>query len=139
MGLAGMVFSMISIAVGAVMYWGVTTQGHGFRLSTVGVILMVVAFQLALTGLHELSEAMWIWSSKTEMAVIGPIVRNEIFFFVVILGAAALLVLREFFSAERRLRSGGVDHVAQVTEASGGGDVGRGSGGFVVDLACSLE
>ena len=42
MGLAGMVFSMISIAVGAVMYWGVTTQGHGFRLSTVGVILMVV-------------------------------------------------------------------------------------------------
>jgi hypothetical protein len=42
MGLAGMVFSMISIAVGAVMYWAVTSQGHGFRLSTVGVILMVV-------------------------------------------------------------------------------------------------
>ena len=42
MGLTGMVFSTISIAVGAVMYWAVTTQGHGFRLSTVGVILMVV-------------------------------------------------------------------------------------------------
>ena len=42
MGLGGMVFSMISIAAGAVMYWGVTSQGHGFRLSTVGVILMVV-------------------------------------------------------------------------------------------------
>ena len=42
MGLAGMVFSMISIAAGAVMYWGVTSQGHGFRLSTVGVILIVV-------------------------------------------------------------------------------------------------
>ena len=43
MGLAGMVFSMISIAAGAVMYWAVTsTEGHGFRLSTVGVILMVV-------------------------------------------------------------------------------------------------
>jgi uncharacterized membrane protein YciS (DUF1049 family) len=43
MGLAGMVFSMISIAAGAVMYWAITsTQGHGFRLSTVGVILMVV-------------------------------------------------------------------------------------------------
>ena len=54
------------------------------------MILMVVAFQLALTGVHELSEAMWIWSSKTEMATIGPIVRNEVFFFVVILGAAAL-------------------------------------------------
>ena len=61
---------------------------------------MVVAFQLALTGVHELSEAMWIWSSKTEMATIGPIVRNEVFFFVVILGAAALVVLREWFSAK---------------------------------------
>jgi hypothetical protein len=37
-----MVFSMIAMAAGAVMYWGVTTQGHGFRLSTVGIILMVV-------------------------------------------------------------------------------------------------
>jgi uncharacterized membrane protein len=62
---------------------------------------MVVAFQLALTGLHELSEATWIWSSKTEMATIGPIVRNEVFFFVVILGAAALAVLREWFRARK--------------------------------------
>ncbi|MHB8439981.1 MAG: hypothetical protein ACYDD4_12585 [Acidimicrobiales bacterium] len=43
MGRTGMVFSAIAIAVGAVMYWAITTtQGHGFRLSTVGVILMVV-------------------------------------------------------------------------------------------------
>jgi hypothetical protein len=44
MGLIGMFFSVVSIAAGAIMYWGVTatTQGHGFRLSTVGVILMVV-------------------------------------------------------------------------------------------------
>jgi hypothetical protein len=42
MGLSGMVFSTIAIAVGAVMYWAVTAQGHGFRYSTVGVILMVV-------------------------------------------------------------------------------------------------
>ena len=41
---------------------------------------MVVAFQLALTGIHELSEAMWIPSSKSEMAYIGPVVRNEVFF-----------------------------------------------------------
>jgi uncharacterized membrane protein YciS (DUF1049 family) len=43
MGLTGMVFSAISIAAGAIMYWAITTTaGHGFRLSTVGVILMVV-------------------------------------------------------------------------------------------------
>nr|MDA8343826.1 hypothetical protein [Actinomycetota bacterium] len=38
----GMVFSAIAIAAGAVMYWAVTSQGTGFRLSTAGVILMVV-------------------------------------------------------------------------------------------------
>jgi hypothetical protein len=42
MGLPGMVLSAFSIAAGAIMYWAVTYQGHGFRLSTVGVILMVV-------------------------------------------------------------------------------------------------
>ena len=52
MGLTGMVFSTISIAVGAVLYWAVTsTQGHGFRLSTVGVILMVAgAIGLVVSG-----------------------------------------------------------------------------------------
>src|SRR6202011_4790264 len=71
---------------------------HRFFAAT-SVILMLVAFQLALTGLHELSEARWLPSSKTEMAVIGPIVRNELFFFVFIFGAAALLILREWQSA----------------------------------------
>jgi beta-lactamase regulating signal transducer with metallopeptidase domain len=42
MGLTGMAFSTIAIAAGAVMYWAITAQGHGFRFSTVGVILMVV-------------------------------------------------------------------------------------------------
>ncbi len=47
MGLPGMVVSGISIVVGAIMYWAVTAQNsstvhsHGFRLSTVGVILMI--------------------------------------------------------------------------------------------------
>ncbi|MBW4077703.1 MAG: hypothetical protein HIU84_04170 [Acidobacteria bacterium] len=42
MGLPGMVLSAISVAAGAIMYWAITYQGHGFRMSTVGVILMVV-------------------------------------------------------------------------------------------------
>lgn len=47
MGLPGMVISGISAVAGAIMYWAVTAQNsstvtqHGFRLSTVGVILMV--------------------------------------------------------------------------------------------------
>jgi hypothetical protein len=41
MGLAGMVLSAIAAVAGAIMYWAVTYQGHGFRLSTVGLILMI--------------------------------------------------------------------------------------------------
>jgi hypothetical protein len=36
-----MVLSAISAVAGAIMYWAVTYQGHGFRLSTVGLILMI--------------------------------------------------------------------------------------------------
>ena len=40
-GLPGMVLSAIAAAVGAIMYWAVTYQSTGFRLSTVGIILMI--------------------------------------------------------------------------------------------------
>ena len=41
MGLSGMVLSAIAVSVGAIMYWAVTYQGTSFRLSTVGIILMI--------------------------------------------------------------------------------------------------
>jgi phosphate/sulfate permease len=41
MGLPGMVFSTVAAVAGAIMYWAVTYQGTGFRLSTVGLILMI--------------------------------------------------------------------------------------------------
>jgi high-affinity iron transporter len=90
----------IAVAVGIFFFQGTLRIPLHRFFSATSAILMVVAFQLTLTGLHELSEAEWIWSSKTEMATVGPIVRNEIFFFVVILGAAALVVLREWFGAK---------------------------------------
>src|SRR6202030_3328236 len=96
----------LAIAVGLFFFQGtLKIPLHRFFAAT-SAILMVVAFQLFLTGVHELSEAMWIPSSKTEMSTIGPIVRNEVFFFVVILGAAALVVLREWFSAKKPAAAG---------------------------------
>src|SRR5256885_6114501 len=87
-----------AVAVGVFFFKGtLRIPLHRFFAAT-SVILMLVAFQLALTGLHELSEARWLPSSKQEMALIGPIVRNELFFFVFIFGAAALLVFREWQS-----------------------------------------
>ena len=91
----------LAIAVGYFFFQGtLRIPLHRFFAAT-SLILIVVAFQLALTGVHEMSEAMWLPSSKTEMATIGPIVRNEVFFFAVILGAAALVVLREWFGARK--------------------------------------
>jgi high-affinity iron transporter len=91
----------IAVAVGVFFFEGtLRIPLHRFFAAT-SIILMVVAFQLALTGVHELSEAEWIWSSKTEMATVGPIVRNEFFFFAVILGVAAILVVREYFTARK--------------------------------------
>ena len=63
----------IAVAVGLFFFQGtLRIPLHRFFAAT-STILMVVAFQLLLTGLHELSEAMWLPSSKREMATIGPI------------------------------------------------------------------
>jgi high-affinity iron transporter len=69
-----------------------------FRVTT--VILWFVAAQLVISGLHELSENGVLPSSKREMALIGPIVRNDVFFFVTIFALAALMVLFEVKSRQ---------------------------------------
>ena len=65
-----------------------------FKVTT--VILFFVAFQLLISGLHELSENGVLPSSKQEMALIGPIVRNDLFFFVTILALAGMMILFEY-------------------------------------------
>jgi high-affinity iron transporter len=99
-----------AVTVGVFFFKGTLRIPLQRFFAATSVILMLVVFQLALTGLHELSEAQWLPSSKTEMAIIGPIVRNELFFFVFIFGAAALLIFREWQSAT---------HAAALTGAAG--------------------
>lgn len=64
-----------------------------FRVTT--VILYFVTFQLVISGLHELSENGVLPSSTAEMRLIGPIVRNDLFFFVTMLALIGLMVLLE--------------------------------------------
>jgi FTR1 family protein len=99
-----------AVAVGLFFFKGTLRVPLHRFFSVTSAILMLVAFQLALTGLHELSEAGWLPSSKQEMALIGPIVRNDLFFFVFVFGAAALLILREWQSAS---------HAKSAKEATG--------------------
>jgi high-affinity iron transporter len=69
-----------------------------FRITT--VILFVVVLQLLVTGLHELSEGGFLPSSSREMALIGPVVRSDVFFFVTILALAAWMVLLDWRARE---------------------------------------
>jgi high-affinity iron transporter len=80
-----------------------------FRVTT--VILIFVAAQLLVSGLHELSENGVLPSSREEMALIGPIVRNDLFFFVTILALAALMILfdQRRRQGNRNLPPGGTD------------------------------
>lgn len=81
-----------------------------FRVTS--VILFFIAFELIISGLHELSESGVIPSSKREMAMIGPIVRNEFFFPVSILALAILMVLLEY----RRRKPEAVAPVSKAEE-----------------------
>jgi FTR1 family protein len=65
-----------------------------FRITA--VVLFFVAAQLLISGMHELSETGFLPPSKREMAVIGPIVRNDFFFPVTMLALVALMILLEY-------------------------------------------
>src|SRR5579871_1889701 len=65
-----------------------------FRVTA--VVLFFVAAQLLISGFHELSENGFLPPSKKEMAVIGPIVRNDFFFPVTMLALVALMILLEY-------------------------------------------
>src|SRR5439155_4051330 len=57
--------------------------------SLTSAVLLLIALQLLVGGLHELSEAQVLPSSRAEMAVIGPIVKNELLLFTLTVAIAA--------------------------------------------------
>jgi high-affinity iron transporter len=87
--LLGVIFVKGSVKINLQKFFKVTTA-----------ILFLVAAQLVISGLHELSENGILPSSRQEMAIIGPIVRNELFFFITIVALAALMVLFEMKSRQ---------------------------------------
>src|SRR5438270_1194050 len=82
-----------------------------FRVTT--VILFFVAAQLVISGTHELSETGVLPNSKREMALIGPIVRNDYFFPVTMLALVALMILFEY----RRRKPEGAPAVSKANKA----------------------
>jgi high-affinity iron transporter len=80
----GVAFFKGSLRVNLKRFFAVTT-----------LVLMVVAAQLLISGVHELSEAQILPSSRREMALIGPIVNNDAFFFVVVVALCLFLVVAQ--------------------------------------------
>jgi high-affinity iron transporter len=101
-----------AVAVGLFFFKGTLKVPLHRFFAVTSAILILVAIQLAVTGLHELSEARWIPSSKSEMAILGPIVRNELFFFVFVFGAVVVMIFREWQNATHANAA-----VAQMNEA----------------------
>jgi high-affinity iron transporter len=102
-----------AVAVGLFFFKGTLKVPLHRFFAVTSWILMLVAVQLGVTGLHELSEAQWLPSSKTEMAVLGPIVANELFFFVFVFGAAALMIIREWQAASHNKATTAVTNDAE--------------------------
>jgi len=89
-----------------------------FSLTT--VVLLMVAFQLLVGGLHELSEGKILPASHTEMALVGPIVKNELILFTLTLAVAVgwmLLGAGRTVPAEAATASGPGARLARAASA----------------------
>lgn len=62
--------------------------------SLTSTILLLIAIRLLIGGLHELSEAEVLPASQREMALIGPLVKNELLLFMLTIAVAAGWLLR---------------------------------------------
>lgn len=71
--------------------------GRFFKVSS--AVLFIFVLQLLVNGLHELSEAQMLPSSRWEMALVGPIVRNNALF---ILAIFCIPILIFFVSSGRK-------------------------------------
>ena len=85
----------LAIGLGVAFFKGSVKVNLRKFFSVTSLVLLVVAVQLLISGLHELSEAQILPSGPREMAIIGPIVNNDAFFFVAIIALCLFLVMAQ--------------------------------------------
>jgi FTR1 family protein len=83
----------LAVALGVAFFKGSVKVDLRKFFTVTTMVLFVVAAQLLVSGVHELSEAQVLPSGPREMALIGPIVNNDAFFFVVIVALAFFLTI----------------------------------------------
>lgn len=85
----------LAVGFGVAFFKGSLKVNLGKFFAVTSIVLVVVAAQLAISGVHELSEARILPSSPREMALVGPIVNKDAFFFVVIVALAVFLIVAQ--------------------------------------------
>jgi len=84
---------MLAIAFGVLFVRGALKVALKPFFSLTSAVLLLIALQLLIGGLHELSEGQVLPSSRAEMALIGPLVKNELLLFTLTVALAALWLL----------------------------------------------
>lgn len=91
---AGALLGLVAaIALGVAFVKGSVRVDLGRFFRVTSIILGVIALQLFIAGLHELSEGLILPSSRREMEIIGPLVTNDAAFFVLILALTVILLV----------------------------------------------
>ncbi len=85
----------LAVGLGVAFFKGSLKVNFSKFFAVTSLVLLVVAAQLLITGLHELSEAGFLPSSQREMRLVGPLVNNEVFFFLVVVALALFLVVAQ--------------------------------------------
>jgi high-affinity iron transporter len=85
----------LAVGLGIAFFKGSLKVNLRKFFSVTTLVLLVIALQLFVSGIHELSEAMILPSSREEMHLIGPIVNNDAFFFVVIIALCLFLIVAQ--------------------------------------------
>jgi high-affinity iron transporter len=65
--------------------------GRFFKIT--GIALLIFVVQLLVNGYHELAEAGWLPANSTSMALVGPLVKDELFFVAAVLVLPLLMLL----------------------------------------------
>lgn len=93
--IGGVIGLALAVGLGVAFFKGSLKVNLRKFFSVTTVVLLVIALQLLISGIHELSEAMILPSSRAEMHLIGPIVNNDAFFFVVIIALCLFLIIAQ--------------------------------------------
>ena len=101
----GLIGLALAIGLGVAFFKGSIKINLRKFFTVTSLVLAVVAVQLFISGLHELSEGQILPSSPREMAMVGPIVNNEAFFFMVVVALCLFLVVAQKISSGAKSES----------------------------------